>query len=84
MGLFDGLFGNYSKRELKKIEPIKNKVVALEEEYSKLSEKELKAKTPEFRERLANGETLDDILPEALATVREAAWRVLGKKPFEV
>ncbi len=84
MGILDGLFGNYSKRELKKIEPIKNKVLALDEEYQKLSEKELKAKTPEFRERLENGETLDDILPEALATVREAAWRVLGKKPYEV
>ena len=84
MGIIDGIFGNYSKRELKKIEPIKNKVLALDEEYTALSEKELKAKTPEFKERLANGETLDDILPEALATVREAAWRVLGKKPYPV
>ena len=84
MGILDGLFGNYSKRELKKIDPIKQKVLDMEEEYGKLSDAELKKKTPEFKERLANGETLDDILPEALATVREAAWRVLGKKPFPV
>ena len=84
MGLFDGLFGNYSKRELKKIEPIVQKALDLKEEYGKLSEKELKAKTPEFKERLANGETMDDILPEALATVREAARRVLGKEPYKV
>ncbi|MCR5166383.1 MAG: DEAD/DEAH box helicase, partial [Oscillospiraceae bacterium] len=84
MGILDGLFGNYSKRELKKIEPIKEKVLALDEEYTKLSDSELKAKTPAFRERLANGETIDDIMPEALATVREAAWRVLGKKAFPV
>ncbi len=84
MGILDGLFGNYSKRELKKIEPIKQKVLDLDEEYSKLTEAELKAKTPEFKERLENGETLDDLVPEALATVREAAWRVLGKKPFPV
>ena len=84
MGILDGLFGNYSKRELKKIEPIKDKVLALDEEYTKLSDNELKAKTPAFRKRLENGETIDDIMPEALATVREAAWRVLGKKAFPV
>ena len=84
MGILDGLFGNYSKRELKKIEPIKQSVLDLEEEYGKLSEAELKGKTAKFKERLEDGETLDDILPEALATVREAAWRVLGKKPFPV
>ncbi|MGN0642176.1 MAG: preprotein translocase subunit SecA, partial [Huintestinicola sp.] len=84
MGILDGLFGNYSKRELKKIEPIKNSVLALDEEYTNLSEAELKGKTKIFKDRLENGETLDDILPEALATVREAAWRVLGKKPFPV
>ncbi len=84
MGILDGLFGNYSKRELKKIEPIKQSVLDLEEEYSALSEAELKAKTKQFKERLEDGETLDDILPEALATVREAAWRVLGKKPYPV
>lgn len=84
MGLFDGLFGNYSKRELKKIEPIKDKVLSLDEEYTQLSEAELKGKTKEFRERLEGGESLDSIMPEALATVREAAWRVLGKKPYPV
>ena len=84
MGIFDGLFGNYSKRELNKIEPLKNKVLDLDDEYTALSEEALKAKTAIFKNRLENGETLDDILPEALATVREGAWRVLGKKPFPV
>ena len=84
MGIFSTIFGSYSKRELARIEPIKNKVLALDEEYGKLSDEELKAKTPEFKNRLETGETLDDILPEAMATVREAAWRVLGKKPFPV
>ncbi len=86
MGLFKGIFGAnaYSNRELKRIEPIKNKVLDLEEEYGKLSDAELKAKTQEFKDRLADGETLDDVLPEALATVREAAWRVLEKKPYPV
>ena len=86
MGLFKGIFGAnaYSTRELKRIEPIKNQVLALDEEYQKLSDAELKAKTAEFKERLEDGETLDMILPEALATVREAAWRVLEKKPYPV
>ena len=84
MGMFDGLFGSYSKRELAKIEPIKNKVLALEDDYAEMSEETLKAQTNVFKERIANGETVDDILPEALATVREAAWRVLGKKPYPV
>ncbi|MGN0606884.1 MAG: preprotein translocase subunit SecA [Oscillospiraceae bacterium] len=84
MGFLDAIFGNYSKRELARIEPIKQQVLDLETEYSNLSETELKAKTPEFKKRLAEGETLDDILPEALATCREAAYRVLGKKPFPV
>lgn len=86
MGLFKNVFGAnaYSNRELKRIEPIKNKVLELEDEYSKLSDAELKAKTPEFKDRLESGETLDDILPEALATVREGAWRVLEKKPYPV
>ncbi len=84
MGIFDGLFGNYSKRELAKIEPLKNKVLDMDDEFTALSEESLKAKTVEFKKRLENGETLDDILPEALATVREGAWRVLGKKPFPV
>ena len=78
------LFGTHSDHEIKKIEPIKKKVLALEEEYSKLSDTELRAKTDEFKSRLANGETLDDILPEAFATVREASWRVLGLKPYPV
>ncbi|MCM1133404.1 MAG: preprotein translocase subunit SecA [Ruminococcus flavefaciens] len=86
MGLFKNIFGAnaYSNRELKRIEPIKNKVLELEEEYGKLTDTELKAKTTEFRDRLESGETLDDILPEALATVREGAWRVLEKKPYPV
>ena len=84
MGLFDKIFGSYSEKELAKIEPIKKKVLDLDEEYQGLSDAALKAKTKEFRERLANGETLDDIMVEALATVREAADRVLGKKPFPV
>ena len=86
MGLFKSVFGAnaYSNRELKRIEPIKEKVLKLEESYSKLSDTELKAKTNEFKSRLAAGETLDDILPEALATVREGAWRVLEKKPYPV
>ncbi len=78
------LFGTHSDHEIKKIEPIKKKVLALEEEYSKLSDTDLRAKTDEFKSRLANGETLDDILPEAFATVREASWRVLGLKPYPV
>lgn len=81
MGIFN-IFGSYSQKELKKINPTVNKVLALEEEYKKLSDDELKAKTPYFKERLKNGETLDDILPEAFATVREAADRVLGMKHF--
>ncbi len=84
MGILSGLFGDYSKRELKKIEPIRDAVLALDEEFSALTDEQLKAKTPEFRDRLEAGETLDDILPEALATVREGAWRVLGKKPYPV
>ncbi|MBQ8787027.1 MAG: preprotein translocase subunit SecA [Oscillospiraceae bacterium] len=84
MGIFDGLFGSYSKRELAKIEPIKNKVLGLEDEYAAMSEETLKSQTDVLKERLANGETLEEILPEALATGREAAWRVLGKKPFPV
>lgn len=84
MGLVKLLFGDYSKKEVKRVTPIKNKVLALEEEYAALSDKELQAKTPEFKERLQNGETLDDILPEAFAACREASWRVLGMKHFPV
>ena len=84
MGLFDKLFGTYSEKELKKITPIVDKVEALEEHFRALSDEELAAKTIEFRTRLANGETLDDILPEAFATCREACWRVLGMRPYRV
>ncbi|MBR3418209.1 MAG: preprotein translocase subunit SecA, partial [Oscillospiraceae bacterium] len=84
MSFIDRIFGSYSEKELAKIEPIKKKVLELDEEYQGLSDAELKAKTVKFRERLANGETLDDIMVEALATVREAADRILGKKPFPV
>ncbi len=84
MGIFSKLFGSYSTRELSRIEPIKDKVLALDEEYKALTDAELKGKTQEFRDRLEAGETLDSMIPEALATVREAADRVLGKKPFPV
>ena len=84
MGFLKKIFGDYSSREIKRITPIKDKVLALDEEYSKLTDEELKAKTPYFKERLANGETLDDILPEAFAACREASWRVLGMKHFPV
>ena len=81
MGLFTKLFGTRSEREIKKIQPLVDKILALETEYTNLSEEALKAKTQEFKNRLDAGETLDDILPEAFATIREAAWRVLGMKP---
>ena len=84
MGLFTKLFGTRSDREVKKIQPTVDKILALEAEYAALSEEALKAKTPAFKNRLAQGETLDDILVEAFATVREAAWRVLGMKPYPV
>ena len=84
MGLIDKLFGTRSQRELKKIQPLVDKILALEPEYKALSEEALKAKTPEFKARLANGETLDDILPEAFAAIREAADRVLGMRPYPV
>ena len=84
MGLFTKVFGTYSQRELKSIYPIVDKIIALEDEYRQLTDAELQAKTPEFKERLANGETLDDILPEAFAAVREAADRVLGMRPYPV
>ena len=84
MGLLTKVFGTYSERELKSIYPIVDKIEALEEEYKALSDAELQAKTPEFKQRLTNGETLDDILPEAFATVREASDRVLGLRPYRV
>jgi len=84
MGLGEKLFGTHSERELKKIEPIIKKIESMDEAMQALSDEELKAKTTEFKERLANGETLDDLLPEAFAVVREADYRVLGLKPFRV
>ena len=84
MGLLKKIFGDYSQKEVKRIRPLCNKVLDLEEEYSKLTDEQLQAKTPEFKERLANGETLDDILPEAFAACREASWRVIGLKHFPV
>ena len=84
MSLFTKIFGTSSQRELKSIYPIADKVDALEEEYKALTDAQLQAKTPEFKARLANGETLDDILPEAFAACREAAWRVLGMRPYRV
>ena len=84
MGLFSKLFGTYSDRELKRLYPIADKVQSLEEPYKKLTDEELRGKTDEFKKRLAAGETLDDILPEAFATVREASWRVLNMRHFYV
>ena len=84
MGLLTKVFGTYSERELKSIYPIVDRIEALEDEYKALSDAELQAKTPEFKRRLADGESLDDILPEAFATVREASDRVLGLRPYRV
>ena len=84
MGLITKLFGTYSERELKSIYPIVDKIEAMADEYRALTDEELRAKTPEFKARLANGETLDNILPEAFAAVREAAGRVLGLYPYRV
>ena len=84
MGLFTKLFGTPSQREIKKIRPLMEKVLSMEEEYRNLSDEELKGKTALFKARLAQGETLDDLLPEAFATAREAADRVLGMRPYPV
>ena len=84
MSFFEKLFGSFSDKELKRINPLKDKVLALEPEMAKLTDDELKAKTTEFKERLAKGESLDDLLPEAFAVCREADWRVLGMKPYPV
>lgn len=84
MGFLEKVFGTYSEKELKKIKPIVEKIESLDSEMSKLSDLELKNKTSEFKERLRQGETLDDILPEAFAVCREASYRVLGMKHFEV
>ena len=79
-----GLFKTYSEKEVKRVMPLVNKINSLEDEFSKLSDEELKGKTKSFKERLQNGETLDDLLPEAFATVREASKRVLGMRHFDV
>ena len=84
MGLFAKLFGTRSQREVKALTATVDKIEALEEEYRALSDRQLRAKTDEFKSRLAGGETLDGILPEAFATVREAAVRVLGQRPYRV
>ena len=84
MGLFTKLFGTRSEREVKKLEPQVEAVMALEEPYKKLTDQELRAKTQEFKDRYASGETLDDLLPEAFAVCREAADRVLGMRPYRV
>ena len=84
MGLFKALFGDYSTRELKRIRPICDKVLSLEDKYAAMSENELKAQTDILKGRLKNGETTDDILPDAFAVCREASWRVLGMKHFPV
>jgi preprotein translocase subunit SecA len=84
MGFIDKVFGTHSERELKRIKPIVDKIESYKEDMGKLSDEELRGKTAEFKERLANGETLDDLLPEAYATVREAGKRALGMEHFRV
>ena len=84
MNFLKAMFGNYIKREVKLGQPICDKVLALEDKYAQMSESELKNQTVLLKERLANGETLDDILPDAFAACREASWRVLGMKHFPV
>ncbi len=84
MGLISKFFGTRSEREIKKIQPIVDSILALEDSYKALSQEELQGKTALFKARLAQGETLDDILPEAFAAIREAAWRVLGMRPYPV
>ena len=84
MGLITKLFGTRSQREIKRIQPTVDKILALEPEYAALSEEALKGKTAEFKQRYAQGESLDELLPEAFAAIREAAWRVLGMKPYPV
>ena len=84
MGLLTKIFGSSNGRSLKRIEPIVNKIESYDETMQKLSDEQLKAKTDEFKKRLKEGETLDDILPEAFAVVREASFRVLGMKQYRV
>jgi preprotein translocase subunit SecA len=84
MGLFEKVFGTYSEKEIKKLKPIADKVESLSDAFKALSDAELLAKTGEFKERLSSGETLDDLLPEAFAAVREASDRVLSMRHFYV
>ena len=84
MGLFSKIFGTYSEKQIKKLEPIVDKIEALGSRYENMSDSEMREMTDVFKKRLADGETLDDILPEAFALVREASDRVLGKRPFRV
>ena len=84
MSFLEKIFGNYSEKEIKKIIPIVDKIESYKETMEALSDDELKAKTAEYKERYKNGETLDDLLPEAFATVREAAFRTLGYRHFRV
>ena len=84
MGLISKIFGTHSEKEIKKIKPIVDKILSMEEEYKALSEENLKAKTREFQDRQQKGETLDELLPEAFAAIREAADRVLGMRPYPV
>ena len=84
MAVFTRIFGTRSEREIKKMMPIVNEIESLADKYEKMSESELRGVTNILKERLANGETLDDVMPDAFAAVREAAWRVLGKKHYRV
>ena len=84
MGFINKIFGTHSQHELKRIKPIMDKILGMREQWVALSDEELQHKTVEFKERLAKGETLDDILPEAFATVREASRRVLGEEHYPV
>ena len=83
MGVFKNLF-DYSAKQVRKMTPIKEDVLKLEDKYAAMTDDELRATTPALKERLANGETLDDILPDAFAVCREASWRVIGLKPYPV
>ena len=84
MGFLKKIFGSHSDHELKRLYPIADKIEAMSDEYAALTDEQLRAKTDEFKQRYADGASLDDLLPEAFATAREAAWRVLGMKPFRV
>lgn len=84
MAFLDKIFGSYSDKELKRIEPVKQKVLSLEDKYKAFSDADLRGETDRFKSELASGKTLDDIMPEALAVCREAAARVLGKRAFPV